>query len=441
MKAKGKKLNNISTIRNSQPALNLGNLPDTGHRTPDFRLQTSDSAKGFSLVELLIAMMVFTVIMGSVITLVVKSQRIFSVEQNAAEMNQNGRLLIDFLTRDIQQSKENGLGLGQRFRSVYSYNGPEGKTDELTIVSSDTDTKVPSKALPLIPASDRLFSVKSGFLEVIPNGAGGLEPNDVVGLIQPNEEFVVSTVFPNGAIQFDFLKVKSVNVTHQGTLGLSFESVTHKGIEPEMPFGGDYENGAFSLRPVTIKRYFVDRTDKEHPSLALSVNGSEPITIARNVVAFQLRYLQTKDGETDGEWVKQQSISTRYRTDAVEVTMTAKTNVSADKAAEKLVTLASVIRPRTTPTGAFGSSGNGGTSSPGLPGEGGNNGGGNGDGFGPGGGSNGGDGSGFGDGSSGRGNGSGIGNGEDGLRNGGYNRETRRIGKQPKLGERLVDRP
>jgi prepilin-type N-terminal cleavage/methylation domain-containing protein len=434
MKAKGKKLNSISTIRNSQAAWNPENLPDIG-------LQTPDSAKGFSLVELLIAMMVFTIIMGSVVTLVVKSQRIFSTEQNAAEMNQNGRLLIDFLTRDIQQSKENGLGLGQRFRSVYSYNGPEGKTDELTIVSSDTDTKVPSRALPLIPASDRPFSAKDGFVELIPNGAGALESSDVVGLIQPNEEFVVSTVFPNGAIQFDFLKVRSVNVTHEGTLGLSFESVTHKGVEPEMPFGGVYENGAFSLRPVTIKRYYVDKTDKEHPSLALSVNDSEPITIARNVVAFQLRYLQTKDGEVDGEWVKQQYISTRYRTDAVEVTMTAKTNVAADKSAEKLVTLASVIRPRTTPTGAFGSSGNGGTSSPGLPGEGGNNGGG----FGPGDGSNGGDGSGIGDGSGGRsgiGNGSGFGNDDNGgMRNGGYNRETKRIGKQPRLGERLVDRP
>lgn len=396
--------------------------------------------KGFSLVELLIAMMVFTIIMGSVVTLVVKSQRIFSTEQNAAEMNQNGRLLIDFLTRDIQQSKENGLGLGQRFRSVYSYNGPEGKTDELTIVSSDTDTKVPSKALPLIPASERPFSAKSGFVELIPNTAGGLIADDIIGSIQPDEEFVVSTVFPNGAIQFDFLKIKSASITHEGTLGVSFEPVTHKGVEPELPFGGVYENGAYSLRPVTIKRYYVDKTDKEHPSLALSVNDGTPITIARNVMAFQLRYLQTKDGEADGEWVKQQDISTRYRTDAVEVTMTAKTNVAANKSDERLVTLASVIRPRTTPTGAFGSSGDGGTSSPGLPGEGIN--GGSGGGFGPGDGT-GGNGDGFGGGSNGgygRGNGSGTGN-DGGLGGDGYNRETRRIGKQPKLGERLVDRP
>jgi prepilin-type N-terminal cleavage/methylation domain-containing protein len=429
-----------SEFKVHQSANKLATAQNTGPQTPDSRLQTPDSAKGFSLVELLIAMMVFTVIMGSVITLVVKSQRIFSTEQNAAEVNQNGRLLIDFLTRDIQQSKENGLGLGPRFRSVYSNNGPEGKTDELTIVSSDTDTKVPSTALPLIPASSKPFSAKDNFVELIPNGAGSLESKDVVGMIQPDEEFVVSTVFQDGSIQFDFLKVHSATVTNDGTIGLTFKHVEHQGIQGELPFGGVYENGAFSLRPVTIKRYFIDKSDKEHPLLALSQNDGEPIIIARNVVAFQLRYLQTKEGQTDGEWVKQQDVSTRYRTDAVEVTMTAKTQIAADKGAEKLVTLASVIRPRQTPTGAFGSSG-GGTSSPGLPGEGGNGGGG----YGPGDGTGTGDGGGFGDGRGGGngrgGNGSGYGDDDSSGRKGGYNRETKRIGKQPKLGQRLNENP
>jgi hypothetical protein len=262
-----------------------------------------------------------------------------------------------------------------------------------------------------------------------------------VDTIKPDEEFVVSTVFQDGSIQFDFLKVKSATITELGTLGLSFEAVEHKGVEPELPFGGIYENGAYTLRPVSIKRYFVDKTDKEHPSLALSVNEGQPITIAKNVVAFQLRYLQTKDGETDGEWVKQQYISSKYRTEAVEVTMTAKTNVATDKEGERLVTLASIIRPRQTPTGSFGSSG--GTSSPGLPGEGANGGG---SGYGPGDGSGGpGDGTGsFGDdgfGGNGRGNGTGFGDDNGGFGRGGYKHETRRIGKQPKLGERLNDNP
>ncbi len=149
-----------------------------------------------------------------------------------------------------------------------------------------------------------------------------------------------------------------------------------------------------------------------------------------------------QDGEVEGQWVKQQSISRKYKTSALEVTMTARTEIKDDKQAERLVTLASVIRPRFISGGAFGSSGGGGgdgTSSPGLPGDGGSGGGGGGGGDGsggPGGGYPGGSRS---DGQGGFGSG-GNGDGSAGFGGGGYNHETRRIGKQPRLGERLNPR-
>src|SRR5262249_15867646 len=121
--------------------------------------RADDHQQGFTMTELMIAMAVFMLIAGGVFALLGKSQTIFRTEQGVSEMDQNARLLMDFLTRDIQQSKENALGLGPRFRSIYSYDGPEGKTDEVTIVSSDTQSKLPVAALPLIPAWTRDFSV------------------------------------------------------------------------------------------------------------------------------------------------------------------------------------------------------------------------------------------------------------------------------------------
>src|ERR1044072_3214447 len=95
-------------------------------------MSNDESQSGFSLTEMMIALMVFTMIAGSVLLLLTKSQAIFRAEQGVSEMDQNARLLMDFLARDIQQSKENGLGLGPNFRSIYSNNGPDGKTDEET---------------------------------------------------------------------------------------------------------------------------------------------------------------------------------------------------------------------------------------------------------------------------------------------------------------------
>jgi prepilin-type N-terminal cleavage/methylation domain-containing protein len=408
-------------------------------------VRTEDTVKlkeqGFTLTELMIAMMVFTVIMGSVVALLGKSQTIFRAEQGVSEMDQNARLLMDFLTRDIQQSKENSLGLGPRFRSIYSFDGPEGNTDEVTIVSSDTESKLPSGALPFIPASTRSFSVDDHYVEILPNTSSRVDPNAVVNALTPNEEFIVSTVLQDGSVQFDFIKVTSAKLTSEGVIGLTFDVVEHRGVEPEVAFGSIYENGSFSLRPVTIKRYFVDRkTDKEHPTFALSIDDGPSISIARNVVAFQLRYLEVKDGELDGSWVKQQNISREYKTSALEVTMTARTELKNDRKAERLVTLASVIRPRLVHGAGFGSSPGGGTSSPGLPGDGGANGGGGGNGGGSGGpGASGADG--FGDGFGGGGS-DGFGDDDSSaFGNGGYNYRTRRIGKKPRLGERLNPRP
>src|SRR5215217_5092016 len=165
--------------------------------------------RGFSLTELMIAMMVFTLIGGSVVMLLTKSQTIFRAEQGVSEMDQNARLLMDFLTRDIQQSKENGLGLGPKFRSIYSNNGLDGKTDEITIVSSETDTKLPTGSLPLIAGSERDFSTSEHFVEVLPNGASRLESLEVMNKIAANEEFILTATRADGSVQFDFIKAKS----------------------------------------------------------------------------------------------------------------------------------------------------------------------------------------------------------------------------------------
>src|SRR5581483_3969465 len=273
---------------------------------------------------------------------------------------------------------------------------------------------------PLVAGWSSPFSVSDHYVELLPGGSSRLKVADIASAISPNEEFVITATRPDGSLQFDFIKARAAQVTRSGYLGLSFDTVDHPGVTPEVPFGSQYENGGYSLRPVTTKRYFVDRQNKEHPLFTLSVNDGKPITIARNVVAFQLRYLEVRDGETEGTWVKQQSISREFKTQAIEVTMTARTEIKNDEKAERLVTLASVVRPRLTPGGDFGSAAGG--SNPSSPG------GGPGVGGGPGGGGPGG----YGGGDPGAGGGNGAG---DGIQ-----RRTRYIGRQPKLHERLNQR-
>jgi prepilin-type N-terminal cleavage/methylation domain-containing protein len=323
---------------------------DRGFSTGISPKSDASSERGFTLTELLIAMAVFTIIMGSVVTLVTKSQSIFTTQQGVSDMDQNARLMIDFLTRDIQEAKENAIGLGDSFRPIYSYNGPQGTTDEITILSSETESKVPAAALPLVPASHADFSASNSYVEVMPNPSGHMSPTAVVGTLSAADEMIISSVRPDGSVQFDTIKVTGAQLTKTGTIGLSIEQVQHNGVQSEVPFGSVYKDGAFSMRPVEVKRYYVDRsTDKEHPTFSISSNDGPPIPLGRNIVAFQVRYLQLKEGDVEGQWVSQQNLSHLYTTEAVEVTLTARTEIAGKGESQRLVTLASVIKPRFQP--------------------------------------------------------------------------------------------
>jgi len=397
------------------------------------------SDRGFTLPELLIAMTVFLVIMGAVVALVTKSQTIFRTEQGVSEMDQNARLTIDFLTRDIQSAKENSIGLGDNFRPIYSYNGPGGRTDEITIISSDTQSKIPAGALPLSPLVAHPFSVTDHYVEVAANYMRGFTPADVVAAITPNEQMIVSSVLQSGAVQFDLVKIADAKVTQTGTIGLNIQQVQPRGVESEVAFGSTY-SGGFTIRPVAVKRYFVDRTDPDHNVFSYAINDSAPIPIGRNIVAFQLRYLQVAEGQVEGSWVKEQAVSHRFKTVAVEVTMTARTEIKGNKDSERLVTLASVIRPRFQPgsANAFGSAQP--SSGSGVPGV-------------TTGGHHASDGSGItsaaygGGGSSPDGSGydpawGSEGSGDNGSPSGtGWNYQTKRVGQPPKLGQRLNPEP
>jgi prepilin-type N-terminal cleavage/methylation domain-containing protein len=362
--------NNVTAGRRS----NLFGADPKADRPIRSRGRSASSESGFTLTELLITSVVFTVIIGSVASLVQNSQSIFRAQQGVADMDQNARLMIDFLTRDIQESKQNAIGLGANFNPIFSYNGPTGKPDQLTILSSQTQTKIPSAALPLIPASTLPFTANDRYLEVLPTSNGGMAPQDVVSSVSLNEQMIVSAVRADGSQQFDIVKVVSAGISQTGNIGLVIVPVQPTGVTSEVPFGSIYNGGAFSMRPVDVKHYYVDRTDVDHPVLAYSLNEGSVMPVGRNIVAFQLRYLQVLQGQTVGQWVIQQNVSHLYTTEAVEVTLTARTEikVDADPTTARLVTLATVIRPRflAGSSGQYGAGSPGG-SVPGGPGSGG----------------------------------------------------------------------
>jgi len=92
---------------------------------------------GFSLIEVMVAMLITMIVMASVFTLLQKGQASFQREPEVAEMNQNARYGLDMIMRDLTDA-----GLGDNLPVLFAVvplDGGGDTPDEVTIMYADTD--------------------------------------------------------------------------------------------------------------------------------------------------------------------------------------------------------------------------------------------------------------------------------------------------------------
>ncbi|MFC2172171.1 PilW family protein [Acidobacteriota bacterium] len=76
----------------------------------NIRIAKERGAAGFSLVEFLVAITITLIIMGAVFGLVVHNQQVYEAESNIADMQQNMRIALDLMTREIRMAGSNPTG-------------------------------------------------------------------------------------------------------------------------------------------------------------------------------------------------------------------------------------------------------------------------------------------------------------------------------------------
>lgn len=98
----------------------------------------TNNERGFSLIELTVAVLLTVGLMGVVFSLMNQNQQIFVTESNVTDMNQNIRSVVDLLTQDIQSA---GMGLPRSrgsFASIFYTDGANSTTaDKLMIVNGN----------------------------------------------------------------------------------------------------------------------------------------------------------------------------------------------------------------------------------------------------------------------------------------------------------------
>ena len=112
----------------------------------------SRTQRGFSLVEMMVAMLITMIVMASVFTLLQKGQTSFQREPEVAEMNQNARYGLDMIVHDLTDA-----GLGENLPVMFAVvpNDGGGDTpDEIVIMYSDTDFPTVVPGTPYGPLSN-----------------------------------------------------------------------------------------------------------------------------------------------------------------------------------------------------------------------------------------------------------------------------------------------
>lgn len=212
------------------------------------------SAAGFSLLEMLVAITVTLIIMGSVYGLIAQGQNAFGREPLVADRQQQIRLAMDRIQKDVVSA---GLGLGpyvQAFAPGLNGAGPigvrvaadplmgGGMTDYLEIRSRATECAPVRTAASAVPPQ----AVLSG------EQLQTLEP--LTPCFDPNgwNQGWVHLVYPNGWSKFGWL-------SNMATLNQS----TFAGGQPD---GSQIDGGAASPAHVQCSRWFGNQNNSPSPN-------------------------------------------------------------------------------------------------------------------------------------------------------------------------------
>ncbi len=171
--------------------------------------------RGFSLVELTVAVLLTVGLMGAVFSLMNQNQQIFVAESNVTDMNQNVRSVVDLLTQDIQSA---GMGLPRSrgsFASIFYINGANSTTaDRMMIVNGNPnvptaeidgfdDTNIDDKKL--------ICRIPPG---IIPDANGLLTYLDKNGVAQPIYRASTTVSY----ICYDDRQVRKFTLRNNGTI-------------------------------------------------------------------------------------------------------------------------------------------------------------------------------------------------------------------------------
>ena len=261
-----------------------------------------DKQKGFSIIELMVAMVIGLVLMAGAISIFFSSRVTFSTNEHMARLQENGRVALDLVTHDIRSAGYSGCSRGVPFNNVL--NTPTGVFwDYISPVMGSewtgANTWAPALGIALVPAPVN----QSDVIVVRAIQRDARESRLATDLATLTSDLVVVSEpnFTDGGIYL--LSDCNATTVFQGgwTSGTPNGTMTHAagGTTPgnsSADIGYLYQSGA-RIVPLETVIYWVgiDPVANE-PGLYRQVGTAAPQLIIEGVQAMQVSYGEDTDG-------------------------------------------------------------------------------------------------------------------------------------------------
>ena len=290
------------------------------------------SGRGFTLIELLVAMAISGVVMGAVIFTFKSQQDSFAVQENVAQMHQNLRGAMHFISRDIQMA---GFYTGFDINSYTMDWDPTAAGNETVrpiIYARDNDAdgggndvREGTDLILIVKASDDRGTLAAG--ETVVAGTNQMNLTDLDLDNDTDSDLNTSGKKYGVLIKADLSKAEFFIVTGTGS------PVTVSGS-----FNVTYEEGDTIAR-ADIVIYKIN--EDALPALEMRNLGSDNgfQTVAEDITDMQIRY-----GLADGSWVDDPAASLAQIRE-VQVTLSSNVNIP-QLAGSKQRSLTSTVKVR-----------------------------------------------------------------------------------------------
>ena len=247
------------------------------------------SEAGFSLIEVMSALVILTIALTAVFATFISQQRSFTVQNRVAEMQQNLRHAVECTSRDIRLAgygipgivtvPNNVIAAGvTSMRTLYAKDNTTGPDEIYVLYMLDMDANQPPTVNSIAMAS-----------------AGSVTVDNAVGFLPAGGELVLVTDASTADI-FQTISVGGNVLTFGGVYG----GIAHTlyGVGPP----------AATVAKARFLRYFIDGSDPAHPTLMVDRNipGQAAQPVADDIEDMQLDYGIDTSAPADGivdSWV------------------------------------------------------------------------------------------------------------------------------------------